>query len=315
MNISHTMYKVCHAQQTLADKSATYLYPCKIQFCIIAAAALCRIFSNVGSPIWIFPKLANDRHRGICHKANSGLFLGLIVVVITCIATCFFLLYKRMTSPLDGFITSLVFFCNDISVLALATVVVLIAFCKVTQLGAGQLEDHFNQNLMFVGVAGYYAFYVCIIVPSIAAVNAEGHPGLSAKLFVVICLLAMVQATAQVTLIVDSLRRYATTRRHLKTKPGRSFITFLLITNLALWIIDAFELQELHASLSFNIFYGQVAWQILIHLLLPVAALYRFHSAVCFADVWANAYKKRPNANMSFLETESNHQLQVQHVG
>ena len=310
MNISTQLHRLCHGQPTLGDKAAPYLYPCSVQFCILAAAVLTRIFLAVGGSTWRVPHVpSGGRHQGVCHKANTGLFLGLVVVVVTCIVTCFYLLDRAGHLPLDKFITTLIFFSNDLVVLTLSLLVVLVAFCKLRRLSREDLTDRFNQTLLLVGVAGYYAFYMCVLVPAVGTVTELGMGGLSAQLLVVVCALAAIQATAQVTFVVDALRRRSTSRQHFKSKPGRSLITFLLICNLAMWIIDAFQLRELHTSAMLRGYYGNLAWQILIHLLLPMAVLFRFHSAVCFADIWGKAYKKRPNHNISFThsETDENH--------
>ena len=307
MNMSKDVHAICHKKVTLADQAAPYLYPCAVAFSIIAGAVLCRILCHVGCSIYRGPRVPPDRHRGICHKANKGLFLGLVVIVGTCISTCFFLLYNQTgQQPLNNLTTVLLFSVEDIVVMAVSLLILFIAFCKFRRLGTGEVDDRLNQTLLFLGVSGYYLLYVCIFIPFIQHVTADGVPGLLAKFALVICILGCIQATAQVTFIVDGLRRRAATRHQIKLKPGRSLITFLLISNLAMWVIDSFQLKEIHSLPLLRWYYGNLTWQIIMHLFLPLAILFRFHSSVCFATIWAMAYKKRPTRTISFNESDEN---------
>lgn len=72
---------------------------------------------------------------------------------------------------------------------------------------------------------------------------------------------------------------------------GRQLITFLLITNLTLWIIYTFEMQKLEASPVQLKRFGFTTWAIILRITLPLSIFYRFHSAISFAEVWKNSYK------------------------
>jgi hypothetical protein len=37
-------------------------------------------------------------------------------------------------------------------------------------------------------------------------------------------------------------------------------------------------------------FYGSIVWLLLVNINLPLLLFYRFHSSVCFADIWHVAY-------------------------
>ena len=48
--------------------------------------------------------------------------------------------------------------------------------------------------------------------------------------------------------IKDTQRRQVSLPEHERTKPGRQIVTFLLICNLAMWVIYTFETQKVEAN-------------------------------------------------------------------
>lgn len=57
-----------------------------------------------------------------------------------------------------------------------------------------------------------------------------------------------VQVIIQMVFIKDTQRRQVRLPEHERTKPGRQIITFLLICNLAMWIVYTFETQKVEAN-------------------------------------------------------------------
>ena len=96
------------------------------------------------------------------------------------------------------------------------------------------------------------------------------------------------QVTFQTLFITDVVNR----KRRTASQPGRQLITFLLITNLTLWIVYTFEFQKLEASPIQLSVYGLTTWAVILRITLPLSIFYRFYSAVTFAEVWKNSYKQ-----------------------
>ncbi|VEL42290.1 unnamed protein product [Protopolystoma xenopodis] len=91
--------------------------------------------------------------------------------------------------------------------------------------------------------------------------------------------------------ILEASRRCAGTLTHVRTKPGRTLITFLLILNLALWIVKTFEVKRADNHVIHISYYTGIAWTIITHISLPLIIFFRFHSTVCLSDIWSNAYR------------------------
>ncbi len=214
------------------------------------------------------------------------------MLAATCVSTCFFLLYDGSMSPLENTITMFVYVCTDIALLSFCIIAVIAAFFRITKLKIGKPHNQFNQNLIFVSLVGYYSLLVFAAVPTITAAFGSDNLQLFPLFEVIIIILSFAQSTAQVAFIVDGLRRSATERQHLRSKPGRSLVTFLIISNLAMWIVNSFQVKEIHSHAIWRKFYGDLAWQSMVHLCLPMTIFFRFHSSVCLSDIWLNAYRR-----------------------
>lgn len=83
-----------------------------------------------------------------------------------------------------------------------------------------------------------------------------------------------------------AMRRYPSTVNDVINMPGRGTFTFLVIGNLAAWVQRTMEVKQVGQGGS-----ESVAWLLLTNISLPLLLFYRFHSSVCFADVWHVAYK------------------------
>ena len=58
----------------------------------------------------------------------------------------------------------------------------------------------------------------------------------------------MCQVVIQMMFIPDVARRRIHTAEQDRSKPGRQIVTFLLICNLAIWVIYTFEIQKVEES-------------------------------------------------------------------
>uniref|UniRef100_A0A0R3W005 Transmembrane protein 138 n=1 Tax=Taenia asiatica TaxID=60517 RepID=A0A0R3W005_TAEAS len=95
----------------------------------------------------------------------------------------------------------------------------------------------------------------------------------------------------QVFLILEASRREAGETEHTISEPGRTTITFLLVLNLAMWIVNTFALKHAENHEIFRLYYTDLGWKIITHLSLPLITFFRFHSTVYLADIWTNAYR------------------------
>lgn len=91
-----------------------------------------------------------------------------------------------------------------------------------------------------------------------------------------------------------------------RSQPGKQAITFLLLANVAMFLMNLLESEKAGVSEAVVNFYGKKSWVFLVRSFRhaasvvvssdpsvccsPLTIFYRFHSSVCLAEVWKNAY-------------------------
>ena len=220
-----------------------------------------------------------------CLGSSKGLFLGFLFLVgsITSLIIFFMMLrqpvYAKQATVISELSHSiLLLFCS------LAT---LIAFIKVRQLkfqpGLNDSPDSGLRDILLkVAAFGLYSYSFFGVIAGAMHVNSFQH-----LTVLVASTLTIVQVTLQSLFISDVVCR----RRISFGEPGRQLITFLLMSNLTLWIIYTFQMQKIEASPVQLGIYGRITWTLIVRFTLPLSIFYRFHAAITFAEVWKNSYK------------------------
>ncbi len=76
-------------------------------------------------------------------------------------------------------------------------------------------------------------------------------------------------------ILSEAVRRQCSTRAQQSSKPGRQIVTFLLLANVTLWLMDTFMT---HNSIAHEVqlgFFGTLAWGIVARISLPLLVFYR----------------------------------------
>lgn len=244
-------------------------------------------FSDIpGSPTES-SKSKSQRISVDCTSSSRGLFLGIIVLVASVISMITFFVLTKSTSYIESAIK--IEHLTKVALHVMTSVAVILAFHRMQNLKYNyEKKLDFEETLILVSVVGVYMYGFFSIVAS--AFSDHGSNGL---LVIISCILGIFQATVQTVFLLHAMRKTASRREHEKTKPGREFVTFLLVCNIALWALNTFEMQRTAANpLQLN-FYGTVTWNILNHVSLPLQILFRFHSTVCFGNIWRKAWKRK----------------------
>ena len=116
-------------------------------------------------------------------------------------------------------------------------------------------------------------------------------------------ILTLVQVLIQTPMIVDGLRRCSNSVEAQRTMKGRNVITFLIVANLAVYVMETLMIKSYDYQTIKVDFYGPDAWTILSHITLPICIFYRFHSPVALVDIWNSAYRPQGHgwADLSLL--------------
>lgn len=79
----------------------------------------------------------------------------------------------------------------------------------------------------------------------------------------------VLQVILQTPTIIDGLRRCSYDERTQSTKPGRELITFLIVCNLSMWIMETLEIKSYETNRDRIHFYGiSLINTLLTHLLI-----------------------------------------------
>jgi len=325
-DISH-MSSVCQRQnnimsQLLADSGA-FLFPCTIEYSLICAAILFIMWKNIAEEHEHYK--VHSRRRKIsrtlappitehsdnevteaehqersahhysvdCTRANTGLFVGIIVMVFTIISLIVFFVLIKDEKLKDTAIT--VASLTELSLYCITSVAVLIAMCQMHPLWYDTSRQLELDNLLLVvaqtGVFIYSAF--CIIG---SFFQLEEH-----LLAFLASLATLVQTTLQTAFILDASSRFACTNDQVKRKPGREVVTFLLVCNLAMWAINTLETNRADSHpIQVEFYGGDWAWPIITHVSMPLAIFYRFHSTVCLCEIWKKSFKFKSHQSHQF---------------
>ncbi|XP_071127125.1 proton channel OtopLc-like [Mytilus edulis] len=279
----------------VVHSSGPYLYPCSIEYSLICAGILYVMWRNIGkhetNPN--LPGSSGDQKSKTqrinvdCSSSSRGLFMGIFVLVASVISMITFFVLVRSTTFVDTAIK--IEHLSKVAIHVMTSVAVILAFHRMQSLKFNYDQKlDLEETLILVSLGGVYMFGFFSIVAS--AFDDHESNGL---LVILSCVLGMFQATIQTVFLLHALRKSALRREQERVKPGREFVTFLLMCNIALWAINTFEVQRTEANpIQFH-FYGSIAWNIFNHISLPLQIFFRFHSTVCLSNIWKKAWKRR----------------------
>ncbi|KAJ6637815.1 Proton channel OtopLc [Pseudolycoriella hygida] len=220
-----------------------------------------------------------------CNSSNRGLFAGLVALVITIV----FIILFHITVSFEyylytGVLVNSIFYCVLLGIMIIATVFAYLQIIKldVNHHPMSKLDD----VLLFIAIPAFFLETIFSMVPAI-------ENGSILNIFIIF--FQLIQVIIQTPFIIDGLRRCCNDAHLRQTKPGRELVTFLIITNVALWAFYTFSVKTEYIADERYDFYGYVLWNILNHISLPLIMFYRFHASVCLVDMWRHAYEPAPN--------------------
>ncbi|KAK7074063.1 hypothetical protein SK128_007081 [Halocaridina rubra] len=280
----------------LVDEASPFLFPCTIEYSLLCAGVLYVIWKNINKPEVAYDgdsdistyiaRKARHHYSVDCAHANRGLFMGILVLVLTIISLIlFFVLINN-----EAYKEAAIMEANiiELSVYGVASVTVVIGMIQMRELEfipEGDIE--LDNILLLIAQSGVYIYTSFTVI--------GGHFTMTDNLILPLlsAIITLLQTTLQTIFILDASRRCCYNQDQLERKPGREMVTFLLVCNLAMWAINTFETSRADAHPTQLNFYGIWAWTIISHISMPLAIFYRFHVTVCLCEIWKRSYKLR----------------------
>jgi glucan phosphoethanolaminetransferase (alkaline phosphatase superfamily) len=265
-----------------------------------------------------------------CHKSSRGLFVGIIVILLTIVTNIMYFVYKDTTTTIENNNTqsntnnndtnnlllllssssSSIFnmriedleedlkinektslIISDILELCLIILNSILIICAYLRTRKLTIIEH--GNMVFdeaLVVIALVGIYIFSVFSILSIVYTTYSRGSIAYLSLVISILSIIEGTLQTMLILDGLRRRALDLKDKRKKPGREIFTLLIMVNLSLWISDTLAFKKFDVSYYQLKYYSILAWAIINTIASPLAIFYRFHSSVCLSDCWKTIY-------------------------
>ncbi|XP_037087635.1 proton channel OtopLc-like [Pollicipes pollicipes] len=278
--------------------ASPYLFPLIIEYSLIGATVIFVMWKNIGRCPHYVDEDVNRDHVSVssrkahtkvdCIGVSKGLFCGLLALVIItiCLVLFFVLVQQDQHRRLAIFLAD----TSHAGILFLMMLASLIGILRSRRLKfAYDKPDDLDAILLRVSAFGLFLYSMfCLIAAALSPM--QNVPNI---LVLVTSALVILQVMSQLIYISDVAKRSVYLPEHDRTKPGRHVVTFLLLCNLALWLVYTFEIEKVDANPVQLNFYGRLHWAVILRVTLPLAIFHRFHSAVVLAEVWKSSYRAR----------------------
>ncbi|XP_026747053.1 proton channel OtopLc-like isoform X1 [Trichoplusia ni] len=301
-----------------------YLRPCGVEYSLLCSIIIVVIWNDIctvpGSkpakqraPAAIIGKdrqccartKSNNHFSVDCGSTHKGLFMGVAVLAGTIVSLMLFngLFQKREHMNLAllqiNIWESILFMIMTLGSGA------CLQRMRTLPLNRAITTLPLEHALLLVTQCGVYLYYLFQIIG--AGFLIQQYPEESRATRIISPLCAVIQSSCQTLLVLDAWsRRCASTGRQ---RPGRQLVTFLLVGNLALWLINRIKNARAEFHPLQMEFYGVWAWTLITHVSVPLLVCYRFQATVCFYEIWKNAYKRSRETYIDSddLELKSHH--------
>ena len=126
----------------------------------------------------------------------------------------------------------------------------LLAFASVRHLDVMKhTVSSVDDILLFICLPCIFLYAFFSMVPSIQKGDF---------LFVSVNMLQVIQSVLQTALICDGLRRCSNSSELQQKKLGREVVTFLVVANVAMWLLETFEIKSEEGNSNKYEYYGKV---------------------------------------------------------
>uniref|UniRef100_A0AC34GR47 Otopetrin-2 n=1 Tax=Panagrolaimus sp. ES5 TaxID=591445 RepID=A0AC34GR47_9BILA len=286
---------------------ATFLTTCIIEYSLIGAAimfVMWRSIDETGGDKAIRNKKKNSRVRIDCSSSSGGLFAGILFLIGSFVSIG---IYSYFYQKSDSKGAILVFRLADLALYCFALIGCCLGLYRMRHLqyihNHSSNSEFLDELLLFIGSMGEF---IHCSTGMICWLSSQQEIDRMEPYYIVVLSIRVLQVALQSIFILMATRLRAISMKSSQLKPGKQFVTFLLIANVSLFFFHTLE--------GMKSVFGQAVsserarpYLILISAVLPLTVFYRFHSSVCLAEIWKHSY----NAKHNSLPTPTNESAEV----
>ncbi|KAG5871737.1 hypothetical protein JTB14_017890 [Gonioctena quinquepunctata] len=278
-----------------------YLYPFSVEYSILVVGVLYLVWQNIGlcevedeneastSQCRTPDGNPDNTESNVvvhvdCQSSNKGLFAGFVVLIFTIVCCILYFIAVYLDDGKRAELGKTLSIGTTLAILTIMIFACLFGYYQITRLDLNSAHHNLLDDvLLFICIPAFFLNGVFSIIPAIIYNNILAY---------ITLIVEIIQVLMQTVFILDGVRRSSNTRKLRKWKPGRELVTFLVLSNIALWLMQTFDVKAPGVRDDRYEYYGKELWTIFGHLCLPLMMFYRFHSSVCFGDIWRYAYER-----------------------
>ena len=203
-----------------------------------------------------------------CTSSNGGMFAGILSIIGVTAACVVLLTMSECEYDSNQLITNLLRIVVFTALIVASVYAYYIVACLEVNTHPISLLDDL---LLFFCLPAFFLYVMAWMAPLI-------HQGLNGDIQpadLIASVLFILQPLIQTPMIVDGLRRCTNDPAVMKKMPGRNVITFLIVGNLATYLMETLLFKNYDAQKDKIAFYGADAWTVLGHMTIPITIFYR----------------------------------------
>lgn len=291
----------------LVRSASRFLFPCTVEYSLLCAVILGVMWMNACSDDKATPQTPDSptgRVSGVniiysrsvsqfsvdCTSAHKGLFAGILMLVLSIVSLIMFFELVKRPELVDVAVLQVNIWETVMYSTATAAVIAYLYLIRNVSRIPGHRRLELEHILLFMMQAGLFLYILFQIIGAYFSLDMAPRWSI---MRIVTPVAALVQSMSQTILVLDAWKRRCDTKEQAEQKPGKQLVTFLLIANLAMWVVNRLKNNRAEFHPLQTEFYGVWAWTIITHTSMPLVVCYRFQSTVCLYEIWKHVYKMR----------------------
>lgn len=229
-----------------------------------------------------------DHPEPFFSRSHTGLYFGVLFLTSLIVTVILFFMY--LYSGTEDITSHRIYLWGGICANCIQCCAICVALHIFRQLRFTFTRSNtIDRVLLVVSLSGAMLLQLFLILTDAINLGDDNYEELNFFFILDITesILFLLRAIIQACFIVDGLQRCVVNRTQQQDKPGRGVVTFLIITNVAMWFFDSLTAKKVGYTPEK---YGSVAWPIISNIGIPLGLFFHFHSSVCLADIWYSAY-------------------------
>ncbi|XP_028037621.1 proton channel OtopLc-like [Bombyx mandarina] len=282
-----------------------YLRPCGVEYSLLCSVIIAVIWNDLCTVPGSKPskkskafkeikqccaRVKSNNHFSVdCGSAHKGLFMGIAVLAGTIVSLMLFNGLFQKKQHVELALLQINIWETILFVLMTIASAACIQRMRALPLRKAVSSLQLEHALLLVTQCGVYLYYLFQIIGTGFLLKRYSEGSRATRIISPLC--AVIQSSCQTLLVLDAWARRSTSNG--RQRPGRQLITFLLVGNFALWLLNRVKNGRAEFHPLQMEFYGVWAWTLITHVSAPLLVCYRFQATVCLYEVWKNSYKRK----------------------